>query len=144
MDEMWNILLVIGVIAFSLFKGKAKEAKTDMATEEDMPMPPTDEQPLETEATPVPWFNPKSLDELLRPIQQEHPKPASRKMKRTSPPTRHVTETSRANSKENPSINSIPQASGTEETSEEFAIHSTEEARKAIIWGEILQRKYFV
>ena len=28
------------------------------------------------------------------------------------------------------------------DTSSEFEIHSVEEARKAIIWGEILQRKY--
>ena len=28
------------------------------------------------------------------------------------------------------------------ETSSQFEIHSAEEARKAIIWGEILQRKY--
>lgn len=37
------------------------------------------------------------------------------------------------------------QMSDTEErkaVEEDFTIHSAEEARKAIIWGEILQRKY--
>ena len=28
------------------------------------------------------------------------------------------------------------------DNSEDFTIHSAEEARRAIIWGEILQRKY--
>ena len=35
--------------------------------------------------------------------------------------------------------NTLPEPA---DASSEFEIHSAEEARKAIIWGEILQRKY--
>jgi len=67
----------------------------------------------------------------------EGPKPAE-KPKPVSKPSAKSKHTSIKASPPSPA--SRPQES--DEVTSEYGIHSAEEARKAIIWSEILQRKY--
>ncbi len=108
------------------------------------------------DAVPMPeaWGGPKSLEELFQPkslqtdATEQSPKQtaklaAQQKRKKKKYPFPHPWQTVSRK------INEIPDkvltiTTHTESTDNEhdFTIHSAEEARRAIIWGEILQRKY--
>lgn len=112
MEDIVKFLLVIGFIVIGIVKQSKKE--TDKEAEPDMPVP---DAPLPTQ-----------------PIAQ--PRKAKKKGKakpfpQTSGPSPHST----------PATPPLAEPQTPEETSE-FNIRSAEEARKAIIWSEILNRKY--
>lgn len=83
------------------------------------------------------------MDELLQPIPMEQPapKPTPKKKKKEEVSVAASIANSSAQDKRNTKQGSHydhPEPAG----EEDFSIHSVEEARRAIIWGEILQRKY--
>lgn len=110
------------------------------------------------DAVPIPeaWGSLKPMDELLRPIPLEQPasKPFSKQKtskQQTSKQKKRKEEVSVAASLANSAAQdernnrqgahyNTPHDSP--DNKEDFTIHSAEEARRAIIWGEILQRKY--
>ena len=105
------------------------------------------------DAVPIPeaWGSPKSLDELLRPIPREQPASKQFSKQQTSKQKKKKEEVSvaasLANSAAQDERNSRQGAHyntphDSPDNKEDFTIHSAEEARRAIIWGEILQRKY--
>ena len=142
-----------------IFKEVSKNSKSKKATDK-RPVPPIP-SPTEIEPDvvlmPEAWSRPKSLDELLRPIPVEPPtsKRSSQQASRQTPKQQQQKKkkeevsvaASLANSAAQDELNSrqgshynAPHESS--DNNEDFTIHSAEEARRAIIWGEILQRKY--
>lgn len=123
MEEILKFLLIAGVIIIAIIKqvSKSKAEQADKKSHIPVPMPnPTDET-----GAPVPdqWGNvltPKKTKKAkATPVQPATPPPAKKK---TLPATTESEPTLAEDS--------------------EFAIHSAEEARRAIIWSEILNRKY--
>ena len=113
--EDWTTILIVAVgILFSFFKDKYKDV---------------DESDFEEEKTfeekPVVKKSPRSTTpKAPRPFIQQDAFQKNNETKPAPIPT----------PMEQPTI---------EENNDEFQINSAEEARKAIIWGEILQRKHF-
>lgn len=113
--EDWTTILIVAVgILFSFFKAKYKDV---------------DESDFEEEKTfeekPVVKKSPRSTTKKApRPFIQQDAFQKNNETKTAPIPT----------PMEQPTI---------EENNDEFLINSAEEARKAIIWGEILQRKHF-
>ena len=159
MEDFLKFLLIAGVILVGIFKEVSKNSKSKKATDK-RPVPPIPSPTeIEPDAVPMPeaWGRPKSLDELLRPIPVEPPtsKRSSQQASRQTPKQQQQKKkkeevsvaASLANSAAQDELNSrqgshynAPHESS--DNNEDFTIHSAEEARRAIIWGEILQRKY--
>lgn len=158
MEDFLKFLLIAGVILVGIFKEVNKKSKSKKA-ETKHPIPPMP-FPVEVapDTTPMPeaWRRPQSLDEFFQPIPREQPATgqASKQQyskQQTLKQQRKKEEISVAASL----ANSIAQdernsRQGTHydtprdsaDNKNDFTIHSAEEARRAIIWGEILQRKY--
>lgn len=153
MEDFLKFLLIAGVILVGIFKEVNKNSKAKKAKAKH-PVPPMP-SPVEVspDAVPIPeaWGRPKSLDELLRPIPREQPVPKQSSKQQTSKQKKKKEEVSVAaslansvaqderNSRQGAHYNTPPDSP---DNKEDFTIHSAEEARRAIIWGEILQRKY--
>ena len=112
MEDIFKFLFVIGIIAIGFVRQARKEAKTSTGNGPAMPMPYN-------------GYNPENPG----PEVSAPRKKAAKKHKSApkQPPVCPNTD------------NMSPEPT---EASSQFEIHSAEEARKAIIWGEILQRKY--
>ena len=108
------------------------------------------------DAVPMPeaWGGPKSLEELFqpKPLKQTPPqqspkqtaKPAAQQKRKkeeisVSASLANSAAQDKRNSQQGSHYNSHTESTDNEH---DFTIHSAEEARRAIIWGEILQRKY--
>ena len=113
------------------------------------PVPPAP-SPVEVDpdAIPIPEFwgrGSRALDELLQPIPMEQPapKPTPKKKKKEEVSVAASIANSAAQDERNSRQGAHYNTShDSHDNKEDFTIHSAEEARRAIIWGEILQRKY--
>lgn len=121
MEDIVQVLIVIGVIAFSVVK-----KLIDSNKEEEKKQRPKVDNPWEAEDvyedTSPKIFEEGQYSTYTPPtltIKQPSPKKHTR-IADTSPPLQE----------------------GTDEQHQEFNIESVEEARRAIIWSEILNRKY--
>lgn len=116
--EDWTTILIVAIgILFSIFKAKYKDTdESDFEEEKTFEEKPVVVKPSKptTKKAPRPFIQ-----------QDAYQKSNERKTSPIPPPM------------EQPTISTI------EENNEDFQINSAEEARKAIIWGEILQRKHF-
>ena len=125
MEDIFKFLLVIGVIVIGFVRQAKKGAKKRDGGTPVMPMP--DEETA---------FPESREDETYGGYIPEGPKPeviitakkTEKKRKSAGISSNHFS----------------PPTPAPQETNEqsEFEIHSVEEARRAIIWSEILQRKY--
>lgn len=126
-----EVILIFAVIvmigkAFGLLKKQEEDG--DILTEpfgQDDTEVLIDEEPIYTTSPQAPTVAPQPKPFLSEP----HPKDDAPLKKRTTP-------------NKQPDIPAPPTIEPLPEAESDFAIHSAEEARKAIIWGEILQRKY--
>lgn len=116
MEDIVKFLLVIGFIVIGIAKQYKKEA--DKEAEPDMPVPDEPLPDLQKGDTTCGGYIPEG-PKTVKPV----PKP------RKAPP------------RSAPATPPLAEPQTPEETSE-FNIRSAEEARKAIIWSEILNRKY--
>ena len=160
MEDFLKFLLIAGVILVGIFKEVNKNSKSKKATNK-RPVPPTPSPgEIAPDSVPMPetWGMPKSLDELLRPmpIEPATPKRSSQQAFRQAPKQKQKQKKKKeevsvaasiTNSTVQDALNTrqgnhydVPHESSDKQ--EDFTIHSAEEARRAIIWGEILQRKY--
>ena len=153
MEDFLKFLLIAGVILVGIFKEVSKNNKSKK-TQNKRPVPPTP-SPVEVDpdATPIPEFwgrGSKVLDDFLQslPVEQPAPKPAPKPTPKPTPKKKKE-EISVAASIANSSAQDKRNAKqGSHynhpepDSDQDFSIHSVEEARRAIIWGEILQRKY--
>ena len=147
MEDFLKFLLIAGVILVGIFKEVSKNNKSKK-TQNKRPVPPTP-SPVEVDpdATPIPEFwgrGSKVLDDFLQsiPVEQPAPKPTPKKKKEEISVAASIANSS-AQDKRNTKQGSHYDHPETDNSNQEdFSIHSVEEARRAIIWGEILQRKY--
>ncbi len=147
MEDFLKFLLIAGVILVGIFKEVSKNNKSKK-TQNKRPVPPTP-SPVEVDpdATPIPEFwgrGSKVLDDFLQslPVEQPAPKPTPKKKKEEISVAASIANSS-AQDKRNTKQGSHYDHPETDNSNQEdFSIHSAEEARRAIIWGEILQRKY--
>lgn len=126
MEDIFKFLLIAGIIVISFVRQAKKEAKKKAGNSPAMPV--FDEE----NSLPESWN-----DGTYGGYIPEGPKPEAAVI-------RKKTEKKYKPAKKQPFIqqdtdNTLPEPA---DASSEFEIHSAEEARKAIIWGEILQRKY--
>ncbi|UVP34553.1 ferrichrome ABC transporter substrate-binding protein [Bacteroides faecis] len=155
MEDFLKFLLIAGVILVGIFKEVSKNNKSKK-TQNKRPVPPTP-SPVEVDpdATPIPEFwgrGSKVLDDFLQslPVEQPAPKPAPKPTPKPTPKKKKEEisvaasiANSSAQDKRNTKQGSHYDHPETDNSNrEDFSIHSAEEARRAIIWGEILQRKY--
>lgn len=153
MEDFLKFLLIAGVVLVGIFKevNKNSKAKKAKAQKPVPPMPSPVEMVPDTVPMPEAWGRPKSLDELFQPIQREQPVSKQSSKQKASKQQRKKEEVSVAASLANSAAQDEQNSrQGTHydtprdspDNKNDFTIHSAEEARQAIIWGEILQRKY--
>lgn len=125
MEDIFKFLLVIGILVIGFVRQAKKEAKKKAGNPSAMPMP-DGKSPF-----PGDWE-----DATYGGYIPEGPEPEPIAV---TGQTKKKTRPAAASSSPSPSPAPVPQA--TDEPSE-FEIRSVEEARRAIVWSEILQRKY--
>ena len=130
-----------------IFKEVSKNSKSKKATDK-RPGPPIS-SPTEIEPDAVPM--PEAWGKIELPIPKKSSKQASRHAPKQQQQKKKREEVSVAaslansaaqdelNSRQGSHFNTPNESS---DNNGDFTIHSAEEARRAIIWGEILQRKY--
>lgn len=130
MEDIFKFLLVAGILIYGFIKQVRKETPEQPAFPYPE-MPDSDEDSFMPEEIPSPQAS--HLDPVQEmvtpPNKQASPKSAHKKARRHQPiqePQQTVATSSANHSDE----------------SSDYSIHSIEEARRAIIWSEILQRKY--
>lgn len=148
MEDFLKFLLLAGVILVGIFKEVSKNNKSKKA-QNKRPVPPAPSPvEIDPDATPIPEFwgrGSRALDELLHPtpIEPPAPKPApgpKKKKKEEISVAASIANSSaqdKRNTKQGAHYDHLEP-----DSDQDFSIHSVEEARRAIIWGEILQRKY--
>lgn len=146
MEDVFKFLLIAAVIVIGIARQFKKEASKNADNGPVMPTPEED-HPL-----PENWGGgtyggyipegpqPEPVHQVKQKKTTSTPKPFR---SGTSVPTNAGTSSYKPTS----AMQSLPPlTSGLQEFEEpadsEFAIHSAEEARRAIVWSEILQRKY--
>ncbi len=126
MENIITFLLIMGIliIGYSTQQVK-KEAKKRSEQQPHTPIPDI-EYPI-----------PENWDDII--LEESHPK-----VTQTVTQAERKKNFSSVKSIKNPSISKpiSPIAMQKSEAPSEFAIHSVEEVRRAIIWSEILQRKF--
>ncbi|WP_294626909.1 ferrichrome ABC transporter substrate-binding protein [uncultured Bacteroides sp.] len=159
MEDFLKFLFIAGVILVGVFKemNKNSQAKKTTGKRPVSPTPTPGEIAPDAVPVPEPWARPQSPHELLRPIPVEPPAPKRNARKapkqQQHPPKKKKREevsvaASIANSAAQDELNrrQNPHNGAPHDTAAtgngDFTIHSAEEARRALIWGEILQRKY--
>lgn len=134
MEDVFKFLFVIIIIAVGFIRQAKKEAKKKAANN---PAMPRKENPL-----PESWN-----DETYGGYIPEGPQPEvavipeKKEKYKSSKSFTPTTGTFADRIDSSANYNSPPTSIEADEKSE-FEIHSVEEARRAIIWSEILQRKY--
>lgn len=148
MDDLLTVIAVVGALAVFIIKAVNKSLKTEPAGDASRqnPLPPH----TGPDAVPLPeaWGGLSSMDDLLSPKPLETPKQS---LSRPSLTQQHEARAHKPRpttpARKSPARQGIapPASPATAETpaeADDFALRSAQEARKAIIWGEILQRKY--
>lgn len=139
MEDFLKFLLIAGVILVGIFKEVNKNSKSKK-TQNNRPAPPMpSSSPVEVtpDAIPVPetWG--------AKTTSKTAPKPAPKKQRMKEEISVSASlANSAAQDERNAKQGSHYASSEATENEEDFSIRSAEEARRAIIWGEILQRKY--
>ena len=117
MEDVMQFLLIAGILAFGIFRQFNKEKNNKSENESSMPVPEFEYEPESEE--------PVIIEKAHK--QTETPKPSafqegvrSTYAPPSPPKTNRKTDTGK----------------------NDFSIRSAEEARRAIIWSEILRRKY--
>ncbi len=142
MEDFLKFLLIAGVILVGISKevnknGKAKKARAKRPVS---PMPSPVEAPPDSVPIPEAWGKIELPDELLRPIPRKQP--AAQPSSKQQYPRQKTPEQQRKKEEVSVAASLADTPHDSSDNKDDFAIHSVEEARRAIIWGEILHRKY--
>ena len=147
MDGILQFLLIAGIIVIGIVKQFKKEAKKNADNKPAMPLP---EEEIDEDAMPIPQGWGKTYGGYIPegPEAEAAPAPTTKKEYQFSA-SKHIFGGDSANVSPKDAtvspkqkISPPPSAPQTSDTDSDYSIHSAEEARKAIIWSEILQRKY--
>ena len=156
MEDLLKYLLIVGIIIVGIVKEVNKNKSKKAPNKRPVPStPPMDETAPDAVPIPEAWGKMFPSQDIFQPIPIEKPSQKHTQKHKSSPKPK--TERKQEISSQFGTIgnrfdmegqrSTPPSDSHTphEETSApdgEFTIHTAEEARRAIIWGEILQRKY--
>ena len=130
MEDVITILIFIGIIVVAIVQRIRKNPGTESTGQPDMPFGGTD-NPL-----PENWGGNTYGGFIPNRKKKKHQSAQAR----TSAERNAVSQSS-SNIGSQP-IQEMPPPQAEQEEPSEFQINSAEEARRAIIWSEILQRKY--
>lgn len=139
MEDVFKFLLVAAVIVFGLVRQLKKEAKKNAENKPVVPMPPE----TDMDAHPFPPHPYRRgtyggyIPEGPRMTEESEGEKISGAVRR-EPFKAAASSYAAIQPQASPPVSD---AGGADETSE-YGIHSIEEARRAVIWSEILQRKY--
>ena len=134
MEDILKFLLVAGVLVVAFIRQAKKEARKKQA-----PLPPFMPQP-ESPSAPLP-DEPK--DRTYDGYIPEGPAPEPAAPPRPKAKRKAAQTFVEAKPKQNIATAPPPAATpNAENDAADYSIRSAEEARRAIIWGEILNRKY--
>ena len=125
MEDVLKFLVIAAVIAIGIVRQYKKEAQQKNTTAAPTGMPPAPE--VMEAGSPVPHRRAVPDSEPFIP----HYEPA-----KATPKKAH------RNARPAPAGTTPPAPPAAETADTEYAIRSAEDARKAIVWGEILRRKY--
>jgi len=131
-EEIIKFLIIMGVIAFAIYRQAAKARKA--AQEADKQTPAYDPDIYKETDEEEDWM--KTF--YPEPTPGSTAVPASTPGKKVKDTSRRSTAQMRQKSSGNTIQQQLPEASD----EKDYGIHSAEDARKAIIWSEILNRKY--
>lgn len=145
MDGIIQFLLIAGIIVIGIVKQFKKEAKKNAEDRPAVPLPDDDMD----DTMPIPESWGKTYGGFIPEGPKQEPKPIPKEEYQFSS-SKHVfaadsAKTSPKRAVAPPKQKSSPPPTTSQQKSEtesEYSINSAEEARKAIIWSEILQRKY--
>lgn len=143
MEDVLKILLIVGVIFIGIInEATKKKAKTNSSKPQVPPVPKTKPQAGSLTEAWEQIFIPETT-----PAQVPAKKPASspssnKKNNLQREPMKPAKASERTTLTDNRLIAPPPEPLQEPEEKEDFGIHSAEEARRAIILGEILQRKF--
>lgn len=136
MDDFSSIIFILSAIGFSIISSlvkkkqeSTKEVPFDSTEEEEEMLFETTEEEEENMVSTMTDYTP-----------QPTPQPTICKATEKSEHQSFIRSTTTLTPKKEPVAPPLDNTPHNEES--DFAIHSAEEARKAIIWGEIMQRKY--
>ncbi|MDR0962082.1 MAG: hypothetical protein LBM62_05950 [Mediterranea sp.] len=135
MDGIIQFLLIGAILMIGIVRKLKQEADKNVP-------PPTVTPETEAEVLSPHPYNPYAPEEIIAP-----PKSSRKSKKKTPRPFLQGDQV--GSSPADYSVRNTPTDAATDNEAEnnsaadsEYAIHSADEARKAIIWSEILQRKY--
>ncbi|MDR0893775.1 MAG: hypothetical protein LBN06_00500 [Prevotellaceae bacterium] len=128
MDGIIEFLILVGILAFGAIREYKKEARKNAGAK-----PVTPEKEPEQEV-----FVPRPFNPFEREVSLPKKTPQPKKKKQAPRPFLSQQEAVTAIEAAEPPVVEVEETA----TESEYTIHSAEEARKAIVWGEILQRKY--
>lgn len=135
MEEFLKFLLVAGVLAVAFIRQAKKEARKKQAS-----LPPFMPQP-ETPSAPL---SDESKDRTYDGYIPEGPAPAPAAPPKPKGKPNFATASAKERPRQSAPVTPPPPAAtpDTGGDASDYSIRSAEEARRAIIWGEILNRKY--
>ena len=152
MEDVLKFLLIAGVIIIGIVKQFKKEAKKNADKKPVMPMPQPEATTMdEPTSLPENWgktyggYIPEGPpSENVMPVEKKKSIQKNSSSSKSFLPGTATERGSRftdnsSKQKISPPATADPQAP---EPTSEYSIHSAEEARRAIIWSEILQRKF--
>ncbi|MCD8092478.1 MAG: hypothetical protein LUF01_06495 [Bacteroides sp.] len=145
MEDIFKFLLVAAVIVIGIAKQFKKETKKNAGKKPAMPRPaPNSPLPEYWEGETYGDYIPQGPGaEVIVPVEKEKTVAQYKASRAKDYASANTTTSPNRNTTSSKQKGSSP-PSGLQESEEpsEFSIHSAEEARQAIIWSEILQRKY--
>jgi hypothetical protein len=138
MEDLFKFLLVAAVIAIGLVRQFKKEAKKNSESKPVMPLPDTDMNddvfpPYSDQGNTYGGYIPQGPPMTKQSTEENVTRPIRSKSKKATTSSYTSIQTAKSSP--------ITEIKEPDETSE-YGIHSAEEARRAIIWSEIIQRKY--
>ncbi|EJX00652.1 hypothetical protein EVA_11240 [gut metagenome] len=121
MEDIFKILLVIGIIIYAF----------TIRTRKETPEMPNSDAPLMPEESPMPqdsYLKP-AQETVIKPNRKTSSKPTHKEIKKHQP----IQETQQT---------IAASTIGKTDKTSDYGIHTIEDAKRAFIWSEILQRKY--
>ena len=153
MEDFLEVIFIIGIVVIGIAKGLVeKSLKTKPTQTGSNPSPVTQEKEVAPKTTPLPeaWGKMFPSQELFptqpHPVKSHASDKSKLPKKASNQETKSFIQQKIDSTQQNNLAHQEPiqGSSHSPTTSEEddYTIHSVEEARRAIVWGEILQRKY--
>lgn len=149
MEDIFKFLLLGGVIIISIVRSLKKAVASTEDQRPSAPKQPTAETVPDAVPIPEAWgkmFSPKDIfqsgAEMKESTSSSQKQKNQKKLTAQSGLGNNVVQQKTESQSNIPHTSSSPISQELSDNEEDFTIRSAEEARRAIIWGEILQRKY--